>query len=70
VVAYDRQGLLRDVIELFAREKVNVTKVNTFNRINQAYMQFSLDIADLEQLSKILALLQHLPNVISAKRRG
>ncbi len=70
VVAYDRQGLLRDVIELLAKEKVNVTKVNTFNRINQAFMQYTLDILDLEQLSKILALLQHLPNVISAKRKG
>lgn len=48
---------------------MNVAKVNTFNRANQAFMQFSLNITDLEQLNNILTLLQHLPNVISAKRR-
>ena len=29
VEAHDRQGLLRDISDLFAREKVNATKANT-----------------------------------------
>ena len=69
VEAYDRQGLLRDISELFAREKINVTRVNTLSKHNQANMQFSIEIADLEQLSKLLALLHQVPNVVSARRQ-
>ncbi|HQS58977.1 MAG: GTP diphosphokinase [Gallionellales bacterium 35-53-114] len=69
VEARDRQGLLRDISELFSREKINVTKVNTLSRHNQANMQFSIEIADLEQLSKLLAQLHQVPNVVSARRR-
>jgi GTP pyrophosphokinase len=70
IVAHDRQGLLRDITDLFAKEKINVTRVNTISKHNQANMQFSLEIADLEQLSKLLTLLHHVPNVVSARRRG
>jgi GTP pyrophosphokinase len=69
VEAYDRQGLLRDISELFAREKINVTKVNTLSKHNQANMQFSIEIADLEQLSRLLALLLQVPNVVNARRQ-
>jgi len=68
VLAYDRQGLLRDISDLLAKEKINVTRVNTLSKLNQAHMQFSIEIADLEQLSKLLGLLHQVPNVISAKR--
>lgn len=69
VEAYDRQGLLRDITDQFAKEKINVTRVNTLSKNNQANMQFSIEIADLEQLSKLLALLHHVPNVVSARRQ-
>jgi GTP pyrophosphokinase len=69
VVAHDRQGLLRDITELFAREKINVTRVNTLSTYNQATMQFSIEITDLEQLSKLLAQMHQIANVISARRQ-
>jgi len=69
VKAYDRQGLLRDISDLFAKEKVNVTGVNSLSKHNQANMQFSIEIADLEQLSRLLAMLHQVPNVISARRQ-
>jgi GTP pyrophosphokinase len=69
VLAYDRQGLLRDISELFAREKINVTRVNTLSKQNQATMQFSIEIADLEQLSRLLALVHQVANVVSARRQ-
>ena len=68
VIAYDRQGLLRDISELFAKEKVNVTRVNSHSKHNQAYMQFSIEVADIEQLSQLMGLLHQLPTVISARR--
>lgn len=70
VLAYDRQGLLRDISDLFSREKINVTRVNTLSKQNQANMQFSIEIADLEQLSRLLALLHQVPNVVSARRHN
>ena len=69
VEAHDRQGLLRDVTDLFVREKVNVTKVSSLMKNNQAQMQFSIEIADLEQLSRLLALIHQVQNVMSARRR-
>ncbi len=68
VEAYDRQGLLRDIGDLFVREKVNVTRVNTLSKNNQAQMQFSIEISDLEQLSRLLALIHQVPSVIAARR--
>lgn len=70
VEAHDRQGLLRDISDLFAREKVNAIKANTMSRNNMALMQFSIEISNLEQLNRLLALIQQVPNVITARRRG
>ena len=69
VEAHDRQGLLRDISDLFAREKINATKANTMSRNHLALMQFSIEISDLEQLSRLLGLIQQVPNVIAARRR-
>ncbi len=69
VEAHDRQGLLRDISDLFAREKVNAIKANTMTRNNLALMQFSIEISNLEQLTRLLALIQQVPNVIAAQRR-
>jgi GTP pyrophosphokinase len=68
VEAYDRQGLLRDISDLFAREKINVTQVNTLSREQQARMQFSVEISGLEQLDRLLALIQQVPSVFAARR--
>lgn len=69
VTAYDRQGLLRDITDLFVREKINIIRVDSLLRDNQALMRFSIEITDLEQLSRLLALIHHVPNVVSARRR-
>lgn len=69
VEAHDRQGLLRDISDLFVREKINAIKANTMSRNNMALMQFSIEISNLEQLSRLLALIQQVPNVITARRR-
>ena len=68
VEANDRQGLLRDIGDLFVREKINVTRVNTFSKGSQAKMQFSIEIKDLEQLARLLGLIHQVPNVIKARR--
>ena len=69
VEAHDRQGLLRDISELFVKEKVNATKANTISRNKLALMQFSIEILGTEHLERLLALIQKLPDVIVARHR-
>lgn len=69
VEAYDRQGLLRDISDLFFREKINATKANTISRNNLALMQFSIEISDQARLNRVLKLIQQVPNVIFARHR-
>ena len=69
VDAADRQGLLRDISELFSREKINVTAVNTQTRHHQARMAFTLEVESVEQLERALRLARDIGGVFSAVRR-
>jgi GTP pyrophosphokinase len=69
VEAMDRQGLLRDVSEVFSREKINVTAVNTLSRNLQARMGFTLEVRGLADLKRALALVREVPGVLAATRR-
>ncbi len=68
VDAGDRQGLLRDISELLARQKINVTAVKTQSKNGVARMRFTLELAGGESLQKILLLLRDVPGVIGAQR--
>ena len=69
VEAMDRTGLLHDVSEVFSREKINVTAVNTLSRNLQARMSFTLEVPDLERLKRALLLVRDVQGVLSAGRR-
>ncbi len=68
VVASDRQGLLRDVGEALARDRINVTAVNTQSRHDLAYMRFTMDVADVGQLRRALTVVKEVPGVLRASR--
>jgi GTP pyrophosphokinase len=67
--AADRQGLLRDVSEIFSRERINVTAANTLTRDMRTRMAFTLEVKSLEVLARALALVRDVPGVVSATRR-
>jgi GTP pyrophosphokinase len=69
VVASDRSGLLRDVSEVFAREKLNVIGVNTLSRRGDAQMQFTVEVGDAAALRRALAQIGEVPGVLSARRK-
>ena len=69
VAAIDRQGLLRDISEVFSREKINVTAVNTLSKNLQARMSFTVEVASLAQLKRALQLVEEVKGVMSAGRR-
>lgn len=68
--AYDREGLLRDVITILSNEKINVTSMNTRSNFknNTADMQVSVEISSIVELGHVLAKINQLQNVIETKR--
>jgi GTP pyrophosphokinase len=66
--AADRQGLLRDIGEALARERINVTAVRTQSRDGLAHMRFSFEVADLTQLKRALAAVKQIKGVIRVGR--
>ena len=71
VEAYDRSGLLRDITAVLANEKINLIGVNTLTdkRDGIARMSLTLEIADIDQLSRVLTKIGQLPNVVDARRK-
>lgn len=69
VEAADRQGLLRDISELFAKDKTNVIAVQTQTVKGTAWMTFTVEVADSGRLSRVLSSVAELPGVRSARRR-
>jgi GTP pyrophosphokinase len=69
IEALDRQGLLRDVTEIFSRERINVTAAQTLTRNMQSRMSFTLEVRGLDALNRALLLVRDVPGVVSAQRR-
>ncbi len=69
VEAADRQGLLRDISEVFAKEKMNVIGVQTQSVKGTAWMTFTVEVADSARLAKVLGIVQGVSGVRSARRR-
>jgi len=68
VLAGDRQGLLRDISEIFSREKINVIGVNTQSAKGQARMTFTAEIGATAQLQKALSAISEVTGVLEARR--
>ena len=69
VEAADRQGLLRDISDVFAREKMNVIGVQTQSVKGTAWMTFTVEIADAARLTQVLGIVTAVVGVRSARRR-
>ncbi len=69
IEAADRQGLLRDISEVFAKEKMNVIGVQTQSVKGTAWMTFTVEVADSGRLNKVLGTVAQVPGVRSARRR-
>ena len=67
--AYDREGLLRDIGTVIADEHVNMREVRVQTHSNMATFNITMEIASTAQLSRVLAKVEQLPNVIEARRR-
>jgi len=68
VVAIDRQGLLRDISEAIARERINVTAVNSLSRGAHAFMRFTLQVVSADGIARVLRQVNDVPGVDTARR--
>ena len=73
IEAADRQGLLRDISEVFAKEKMNVTGVKTQSVKDSgggtAWMTFTVEVASASRLQQVLAVVARISGVRFARRR-
>jgi GTP pyrophosphokinase len=73
VESSDRQGLLRDILEVFAKEKMNVTAVNTqsvkLSKGETAWMSFTVEVADSGRLAQVLRSVAQVSGVRGARRK-
>ena len=77
IEASDRQGLLRDISEVFAKEKMNVIGVQTQSvkdktgnsGVGTAWMTFTVEVAQSGRLKQVLAVVAGVAGVRSARRR-
>ena len=69
VQAQDRQGLLRDISEVFTKEKMNVIGVQTQSVKGTAWMTFTVEVTDAARLAKVLGIVRDVSGVQSARRR-
>ena len=70
IVAYDRSGLLRDITMVLANDRVNVLSLQTrtSKEENLANMLMTVEVPNLDDLGRILAKVNQLPNVIESVR--
>jgi GTP pyrophosphokinase len=71
VSAYDRRGLLRDLTDVVAAERLSIDAVtsHTDHEAGTAHFALTVAVSDLEQLARLLRRLAAVPNVIEARRR-
>ena len=70
VTAYDRRGLLRDLTDVLAVERLSIDAMSTaMNRdAGTAHVRLTVPVSGLEQLARVLHRLGTVPNVIDAHR--
>ena len=69
IEALDRQGLLRDISDVFAREKMNVIGVQTQTVRDVAWMTFTIEVTDARQVARAMAVVSDVPGVRMVRRK-
>lgn len=72
IFCFDRTGMLRDITTVLANESVPLLGVNSVSDQNRqtALITISVEVQDLDALSKVLARLRQLNGVTDAQRKS
>jgi GTP pyrophosphokinase len=70
VSAYDRHGLVRDITDVLAYERLSIEAMTTTTDrgAGTAHVLVTVTVNDLDQLTRVLKRLTAVPNVIHARR--
>jgi GTP pyrophosphokinase len=70
VTAYDRRGLVRDVTDVLALERLSIEAMTTTTDrdAGTAHVLVTVSVTDLDQLARVLRRLAGVPNVTHARR--
>jgi GTP pyrophosphokinase len=66
--AFDRQGLLRDVSDVFTKERVDVLRVNTESVGEYANMALTIKVREAAQIGRLINKLGQVQSVIEVVR--
>ncbi|NOR51820.1 MAG: TGS domain-containing protein, partial [Gammaproteobacteria bacterium] len=71
IEAFDRKGLLVDIYSLLSNENINVIASNTNSdpQNHTARFDITLEVSDIDQLSRLLNRINQLPNILEVRRR-
>lgn len=71
IEAYDRCGLLRDIMILLANENLNVVSAHTLSDAanHLAQLSITIEVGRLELLGRIMDKINQVPNVVDVRRR-
>jgi len=69
VEATDRQGLLRDISDIFTRQKMNVIGLQSHTVRGWTWMTYTAEVSDTRRLAQVLREVQAVPGVRVARRR-
>jgi GTP pyrophosphokinase len=70
IIAYDREGLIRDISTVIADEQVNLSSVSVSTRQNIATFYMTMEIDHNQQLTRILSKIEGITSVVEARRRN
>jgi GTP pyrophosphokinase len=68
VIAYDREGLIRDISTVIADQNVNIANVNVTTRQEIATFHITLEISNNQQLTRILSKVEQVRSVVETYR--
>jgi len=69
VIALSDPALMRDILDVFTREKVRVASSTSFSHDLNANMAFTLEVEGLAQLTRVLVSIRDISGVESARRK-
>lgn len=69
VEAQNTSGLLRDLVHVIDREKVNISRAETVSNDGAiSHMKFYVEVAGISHLSRLLNKIEQQPSVLHARR--
>ena len=70
VFSNDRTGLLSDIVKEITSQKINIVGVNTkTSKERIATIEITLEVENIEQLSKVLKAIRKVDSVYEVKRK-